>query len=90
VSFSQLASVPAGLNTFEAFAAAHGKPMSFPEWGLDSSTSGDDPGYIDGIGSTVANGNFAFQQYFDVQDGGTMLLGSGTPQSLAGYQKWFG
>jgi beta-mannanase len=90
LSFSQLASEPGGLDAFEAFASAQGKPISFPEWGLDSSPSGDDPQYIDGIGSTVANGDVAFQEYFDMVDGGTMLLGSNTPQSNAEYTKWFG
>ncbi|MHB8379033.1 MAG: glycosyl hydrolase [Acidimicrobiales bacterium] len=90
LTFSQLANEPGGLTSFEAFANAQGKPMSLPEWGLTSSPSGDDPGYMNGIGSTVANGNFAFQEYFNMADGGTLLLGSGTPQSLAAYQKWFG
>ncbi len=90
VPFSQLARVPAGLITFEAFAAAQGKPMSFPEWGLVSSPSGDDPAYIDGIGSAVNNGNFAFQQYFDEVAGNTMVLGSSTPLSNAAYQQEFG
>jgi len=90
VSFSQLASVPVGLNTFDAFAAAQGKPMSFPEWGLVTSTSGDDPTYIDGIGSAVNNGNFAFQQYFDEVVGNTLVLGSSTPLSNAAFQKQFG
>jgi beta-mannanase len=90
LTFAQLANEPGGLTSFEAFASAQGKPMSLPEWGLNSAPSGDDSGYIGGIGSTVAHGNYAFQEYFDMQDGGTMLLGSGTPQALAGYQKWFG
>jgi beta-mannanase len=90
VSFAQLASVPSGLNGFKSFAAAQGKPMSLPEWGLSSTPSGDDPGYINGVGSTVNNGNFAFQEYFDVSDGGTMLLTSGTPQSVAAYKQNFG
>ena len=50
----------------------------------------NDPTYVDGIGSTVENGNFAFQSYFDYVDGNTMLLDSSTPLSLAEYQKWFG
>ena len=90
LSFAQLANEPAGLTSFEAFANSQGKPMSFPEWGLISSPSGDDPTYVDGIGSTVENGNFAFQSYFDYVDGNTMLLDSSTPLSLAEYQKWFG
>ena len=90
VSFAQLASVPSGLDNFEAFASAQGKPMSFPEWGLDSSPAGDDPAYIDGVGSAVESGDFAFQEYFDVVDQGTMLLNSSTPQSVAAYKQSFG
>jgi beta-mannanase len=89
VSFTQLANEPAGITSFEAFANAQGKPMSFPEWGLESSPSGDDPAYIDGIGSAVANGNFAFEAYFDAGANGTVPLGSSTPLSLAQFQKWF-
>lgn len=64
--------------------------MSFPEWGLLSTPAGDDPGYIDGIGSAVNNGDFAFQQYFDEVVGNTILLGSNTPLSNAAYQQQFG
>ncbi len=90
VSFSTLANENYGLNTFEAFAAAQGKPMSFPEWGLSTSPSGDDPAYINGIGSTVVNNDFAFQAYFDVVNGGTLPLSASTPLSVAAFQKWFG
>ena len=90
VTFAQLVTEPDGLNTFEAFAAAQGKPMSFPEWGLSTSPGGDDPQYIDGIGSTVANNDFAFEAYFDAGSGSSMELGSSTPNSLVEFQKWFG
>lgn len=93
VTFSQLADEPFGLADFEAFAAAQGKPMSFPEWGLSSVPSGDDPGYIDGMASAVANGNFAFEAYFDGAGGANseaLGLGASTPLSLDAYQEWFG
>jgi Glycosyl hydrolase family 26 len=90
VSFSTLANENYGLNTFEAFAGAQGKPMSFPEWGLSASPSGDDPAYIAGIGSTVANNDFAFEAYFDVNAGVGLVLGPGTPLSVVAFQKWFG
>ena len=92
LSFSHLASEPAGLKRFEAFAASRGKPMSFPEWGLSTIPAGDDPKYIDGIGSTVTKGNFAFETYFDATGPGSkaLPLGASTPLSLAAYQKWFG
>jgi hypothetical protein len=87
LSFSELSAEPYGLNSFEAFAASVGKPMSFPEWGLVSTPSGDDPGYINGMASAVESGNFAFQEYFDVV-GGTMPLNSSTSLSLGAYESW--
>ena len=65
-------------------------PMSFPEWGLLQSPKGDDPAYINGIGSTFAKGNFSFEKYFDAGDRGTLQVGPATPLSLAAFQKWFG
>jgi beta-mannanase len=91
VSFSTLSSEPAGLSSFEAFATSNGKPMSFPEWGLTSSPGGDDPAYVNGVGSTVNNGDFAFQEYFDVVNGDSLPIDSGsTPLSVAAYQNSFG
>jgi len=91
LTFAQLSAEPYGLNSFEAFAAAQNKPMSLPEWGLMPSPNGDDPAYIDGIGSAVATHDFAFQAYFDAQiQTGVWALSSSTPLSLAAYQKWFG
>jgi hypothetical protein len=91
LTFSQLAGESYGLNSFDAFAAAQGKPISFPEWGLTTSPAGDSPAYIDGMASTIANGNVAFEEYFDVVDGDTMLLDNGTtPLSDAAFQKDFG
>jgi hypothetical protein len=92
LTFKELAGEPAGLNHFVAFANAHRKPMSLPEWGLSTIPSGDDPGYIDGMGQTVAKGDFAFQAYFE--GGGANVkalpLGPGTPLSDAAYRQWFG
>jgi hypothetical protein len=92
LSFAALAREPSGLDHFIAFANAHGKPMSLPEWGLSIIPSGDDPGYINGIGETVAKDDFAFQSYFD--GGGpnvkALPLGSNTPLSDAAYRQWFG
>jgi hypothetical protein len=90
INFTQLANETYGLSSFKAFAAAQGKPMSFPEWGLATSPNDDDPAYIDGIGSTVANGDFAFEAYFDAGAGSSLPLGSGTPLSVVAFQKWFG
>jgi hypothetical protein len=90
VSWKQLANEPAGLTSFEAFAKAQKMPMSFPEWGLLQSPNGDDPAFINGIGSTIAKGDFSFEAYFDAGDRGTLQVGPATPLSLAAFQKWFG
>jgi hypothetical protein len=90
ITWNQLVHEPAGLASFEAFAKAHKKPMSFPEWGLLRVPNGDDPAYINGIGSTFKRSDFAFESYFDDGDNGTLQLGSATPLSLAAFQKWFG
>ena len=90
INWNQLANEPAGLASFEAFAKTQGKPMSFPEWGLLQHPNGDDPAYVNGIGSTFARGDFAFESYFDGGDGGTLQIGPATPKSLVRFQKWFG
>ena len=90
INFIQLANETFGLTSFEAFAGAQGKPMSFPEWGLSSVPNGDNPAYIDGIGSAVASGDFAFEAYFDAGAQGMLPLGSRTPLSVLAFQHWFG
>jgi hypothetical protein len=90
VTFSQLANEPGGLASVQAFANSQGKPMSLPEWGLLASPAGDDPGYINGIGSMVANGDFSFEAFFDAGAQHTLELGPGNPLSLAAFQQWFG
>lgn len=91
LTFSQLSSETYGLTAFEAFASAHGKALSLPEWGLTSSPGGDDAQYVAGVGSSVNNGNFAFQEYFDVVVGDTMQIDQGqTPLAAAAYKQAFG
>lgn len=91
-SFAKLASEPAGLSSFEAFAAAHKKPMSLPEWGLSTIPSGDDPLFIDGIGLAFDTRDFAFESYFDYSSKKitALPLGTRTPLSIVAFQKWFG
>jgi hypothetical protein len=91
-TFAELADETAGLASFESFATARGKPMSLPEWGLEAYPSGDDPGYIDGIGATFRRRDFAFESYFDVNLKIRPYLGLGpnSPRALKAFQKWFG
>lgn len=75
------------LANIEAFAVAHGKPLSFPEWGLGS---GDDPAYVTGIVRMFKSDNFSFESYFDTNDDGIAPLGSAIPNATAAYSRAFG
>ena len=88
-TFRQLANEPESLTIFQRFSSLKGKPMSLPEWGFLYGPSKDDPGYFNGIGSTFAKGNFAFESYFDYQTPNP-VLGPKTPLSLAAFRRWFG
>lgn len=70
-----------------AFAAAHGKPMSFPEWGVEA--NGDDPSYVDGMAKVFETNKFAFQSYFDNNDDGIAPLGASILKSTEAYAKAF-
>ncbi len=82
-----------GVNALLAFAQSHGKPVAFPEWGVgvrDTSNlaGGDDPGYLDGFATVIANNDVAFQSYFFNHEWETELQQG--PASLAAYQAAFG
>jgi hypothetical protein len=83
---------PDGLEAVAAFAAANGKPLSIPEWGLlpsqQAGGSGDDPTYVDGIAAIVADNNVAYESYFDGQTEGPQFFNS--PESIAAYVLHFG
>ena len=56
-----------GVQTVVQFAAANSKPISIPEWGVDTVADGgggDDPAFVNGIASVVANNPTAYQSYF--------------------------
>ncbi len=74
----------------EAFAVAHGKPLSIPEWGTVS-----DPGrrrrLRDGIGNFVASHDVAYQSYFDANVDNILPLDPSTaPLTTAAYKAAFG
>jgi beta-mannanase len=75
------------LANIEAFAVAHGKPMSFPEWGL--LTGDDDAAYVTGLARMFNSGDFAYQCYFDDRDDEIAPLGSSIPKATAAYVKAF-
>ena len=79
-----------GLIAHRDFAAAHGKPLSFPEWGLyitgdAQGGGGDNPYYIDRMADWFASTNTAYQAYFKW---GTSDLGR-FPKGMIRYQARF-
>ncbi len=84
---------PDGIRDVLRFAAAHGKPVSIPEWGLspaDASSlgGGDDPAYMNRIAGIVKSNPVAYQAYFFDHDSAALLLGSHF--SLPAYRRHFG
>ena len=76
------------LDNIEAFAAANGKPLSFPEWGLDASMP-DDATYVADMAQMLSQDDFAFESYFDSNDDGIAPLGSTIPNATAAYSQAF-
>lgn len=88
--WASLAAQPEGLDEVEAFAVAHGRPLSFPEWAT-CTTQGDDANYVASMGTFIATHDVAFQSWFDVGDDGIFQLSrTQAPLSLAAYKKAFG
>jgi hypothetical protein len=84
---------PFGVRDLLAFARAHGKPLSIPEWGVgargsSSLAGGDDSAYVNGIAGVVAGNRVAYQSYFYNHEWATQLAQG--PRSLAAYRSSFG
>jgi hypothetical protein len=75
------------LANIESFARRSAKPMSFPEWGLNSGD--DDAAYVAEMAQMFQADNFSFQSYFDQNDGGIAALGAGIPNATAAYRQGF-
>jgi Glycosyl hydrolase family 26 len=85
-----------GLQWHRSFAAAHGKPMSYPEWGLwirpDGHGGGDNPHYIERMSEWFQANNVAYHSYFEAApagDGEHELMGSLFPRGAAAYRARF-
>jgi hypothetical protein len=81
------------LATLASFASAHGKPIAFPEWGVDSRSDGhgggDDPYFIWNMAEWFTTHNVSFASYFDFNSGGNSVLAD-YPESDAAYKLVFG
>ncbi len=86
------------------FAIAHGKPVSYPEWGLDgvnatatSYVGGDDPTFIQGMYNWMTGlpasgpGSLKYQSYFneDTADGNHKINMNWFPNASALYRSLF-
>jgi len=76
------------LDNIEAFAATNGKPLSFPEWGLDAGTP-DDATYVADMAQMLSQDDFAFESYFDSNNDGIAPLGPTIPNATAAYSQAF-
>lgn len=76
------------LNNIEAFAAAHGKPLSFPEWAIYAGTS-DDADYVNQIAQMFKEDNFSYESYYDTGGSGMAMLGSDIPNATTAYAQAF-
>lgn len=63
-----------GLKWHAEFAAAHGKPISFPEWGTgvrvpdpDGNGGGDDPVFVRNMAAWIESHPVLYHSYWDVQ-----------------------
>lgn len=94
--WQNLLTQPHGLRWHRDFAAAHGKPMTFPEWGLairpDGHGGGDDPYFIQKMHDWIAANNVAYALYFefDAPDGSHRLMTGSFPQAAAKFRELFG
>lgn len=82
---------PFGLAWHREFARQHGKPMSYPEWGVGN--SGDNPYFIQQMRDwfMTHEDNIAYAAYFDVNGAWPTQIDNGQfPQSQRLFQKLFG
>lgn len=87
---------PYGLRWQRDFAAQHGKPISFPEWGTgtrpDGHGAGDDPFFIEQMARWIAANDVVYQGYWD-EEATTFdakLSNGRQPASADAYRRAFG
>jgi hypothetical protein len=85
---------PRGMGSWLAFAKAHGKPLSVPEWGTtpaDGGGGGDHAVYIQVMHEFFANhaDDIAYETYFNIHPGFELWPSGLYPQSAAAYRDRF-
>ena len=85
-----------GLNWLAAFAAAHGKPICFPEWSVDYRSDGaglgDDPYFVNQFAAWTVTHDVVFANLFDFNTSGQQnaITDGHFPKSLAAFKSDFG
>jgi hypothetical protein len=84
-----------GLNWLAGFAAAHGKPIVFPEWGVairsDGHGLGDDPYVVNEFASWITGHDVAWTNMFSYDSGQRDDITDGRfPNALAAFRADFG
>ena len=92
--WNELMEQPYGLRWHRDFARAHGKAMSFPEWGVVASAhgGGDSPEFVRGMHDWIAANDVAYTAYFekDTATAGMRLMTGGFPRAAAEFRRLFG
>jgi len=86
-TFGDFVEQPDGLRAHAAFAAAHGKPLSFPEWGLYD--YGDNPAYVRSMHAWITTHDVAYHTISDYCPHGVLACPA-NPQSSTVYRDLFG
>lgn len=87
---------PYGLKWHKAYAAEHGKPMSYPEWGTgtrpDGRGGGDDAYYVRQMAAWIAAAPVAYHNYWDfpAPDYNARLSDGSQPAAAAAFLQAFG
>jgi hypothetical protein len=87
---------PYGMRWHRDFAAAHNKPMTFPEWGLairtDGHGGGDAPYFIEQMHQWIATNNVAYHLYFEYADSvmSSQIFGGSFPLAAERFVTLFG
>jgi hypothetical protein len=94
--WQRMVNQPYGLAWLRDFAAAHGKPMSFPEWAVSARQQGgavnDNPLFIRSMHEWIRSNNVEYHNYFEfdaVDEKGAQLTDGGNPRAASIFQQLF-
>ncbi|WP_460452256.1 glycosyl hydrolase [Alsobacter sp. SYSU BS001988] len=86
VAWAKKVSEPYGLQWHQDFAAAHGKPTAYSEWGMNS----DAPAYVTKAAQWFADHQVLYQSYWNVNDNGYRSEIGQYAGASSAFQKAFG